>query len=105
MRCVRSVSYSILLNGQPSGNIVPSCGIRHGDPLSPYFFIVCAEALSTLLQQAERVGELSGVPISRGAIRISHLLFADNSLVFCRANLREWGRIHELLSLYESASG
>ncbi len=76
------MSYSILLNGQPYGNIVPFRGIRHGDPLSPYFFIVCSEALSTLLQQAERVGELSGVPISRGAIRISHLLFANDVMVF-----------------------
>lgn len=92
MQCVRSVSYSILINGQPHGHIIPSRGIRQGDPLSLFFFIICAEALSSLLQQAGRVGGLTGVPISRGIIRISHLLFGNDSLVFCRANLRNGGK-------------
>ena len=49
MTCVRTVSYSVLVNGQPYGTIVPTWGIRQGDPLSPYFFILCAEGLSLLL--------------------------------------------------------
>jgi hypothetical protein len=50
------------------------------------------------------VGDLTRVPISRGGIRISHLLFADDSLILCRANRLEWGRVHALLSVYEKAS-
>jgi hypothetical protein len=66
MTCVRTVSYSILINMHPYGFITPSRGIRQGDPLSPYFFILCAEGLSSLLQMAEREGRVSGLPIVRG---------------------------------------
>jgi len=105
MSCVRTVSYSILINGQAQGHIVPTRGVRQGDPLSPYFFIICAEAMSSLLHQTAKDGVLFGVPISRGGTTINHLFFADDSLLFCRANLREWGKIQEVLDCYEMASG
>jgi hypothetical protein len=54
MGCVQSVSYSIIINGSPVGDIHPSRGIRQGDHISPYLFLICAEALSALLQQAEK---------------------------------------------------
>jgi hypothetical protein len=69
--CVRSVSYSILINGQPYGKIKPSRGIRQEDPLSPYLFILCAEGLSTLLNKAGREGWITGLPITRRGIRIN----------------------------------
>ena len=50
MSCVRSVSYSILLNGQPVGSIKPSRGLHQGDPLSPYLFLLCAMGLQGLVQ-------------------------------------------------------
>jgi hypothetical protein len=101
MVCVRTVTYSILINGQPHENIVPTRGIRQGDPLSPYFFILCAESLSTMLQSAEQEGWLTGLPISRGGTRISHLFFADDNLLFCRASIVEWVKTQEILEAYE----
>jgi ribonuclease HI len=105
MTCVRTVTYSILINGQPYGNIQPTRGIRQGDPLSPYFFILCAEGLSHLLHKAERENKISGLPVVRGGIRINHLFFADDSLLFCNANMFEWIQIQELLRVYEQTSG
>ncbi|XP_042939551.1 uncharacterized protein LOC122274591 [Carya illinoinensis] len=65
-KCLNSVSYSILVNGEPQQKFYPSRGIRQGDPLSPYIFILCAKALSTLLNQAEDRGSLTSAPLGRG---------------------------------------
>ena len=60
MRCITSVTYKVLMNGDPRGNIVPGRGLRQGDPLSPFIFILCTEALVSLLNQAENQGKITG---------------------------------------------
>jgi hypothetical protein len=105
MGCVRSVSYSIIINGCLVGDIRPSRGIRQGDPISPYLFIIYAEALSALLQQAEKNGVITGVPTSPRGPTLSHLFFVDDSIIFCKANLVEYRRIMRILGIYEKGSG
>jgi hypothetical protein len=105
MGCVQSVSYSIIINGSPVGDIQPSRGICQGDPISPYLFLICAEALSALLQQAEKNGVISGVPTSPRGPKLSHLFFTDDSIIFCNANSVEWRRIMRILGIYEKGSG
>ncbi|OMO90013.1 reverse transcriptase [Corchorus capsularis] len=105
MQCVRTVSYSILVNGVQTRRIVPSRGIRQGDPLSPYLFLLCMEGFSSLLQHAERIGDIHGVEVARNAPCISHLFFADDSLLFLRASLGECDAIKNLLRIFELASG
>jgi exonuclease III len=73
MTCVRTVTYSVLINGRPFGHIRPSRGIRQGDPLSPYLFILCAEGLSTLIHKAKREGKITGIPVAKGGTKITHL--------------------------------
>jgi hypothetical protein len=105
MMCVKTVRYSILVNGAPCGLITPSRGIQQVDPISPYLFLICAEALSAMLTQANMDGRLNGVPTSRRGPILSHLFFADDSLLFCRANLCQWNHLTSILQMYEEASG
>lgn len=83
MSCVRSVSYSVLINRSPYGSITPQCGIRQGDPLSPYLFILCSEMLTQKLNREEAEGRIKGIAISTHGTRVSHLLFAEDSFFFC----------------------
>ena len=89
MSCINLVMYLVLLNGVPGSNIKPSRGLRQGDPLSPYLFLVCAMGLQGLLHKAESEGLIRGVSICRSGSRVSHLYFADDSVLFCRAKESE----------------
>ena len=86
MACVGSVSYQILVNGVPRGDIRPTRGIRQGDPLSPYLFLICSKALNQQLQHAARSEVIRGFSLCRNGPRISYLFFANDTLLFCRAS-------------------
>ena len=101
MECVQSVSYSVLINGKPKGYFHPSRGLRQGDPISPYLFLLCAEGLHALLTKATVSRQLQGLSISRGGPKLTHLFFADDSVLFCRATLMECNTIMEILRKYE----
>ncbi|KAK9984473.1 hypothetical protein SO802_033998 [Lithocarpus litseifolius] len=105
MRCVRSVTYSIKINGSPRGHIIPSRGIRQGDPLSPYLFLLCAEGLSALIKASVASGNMKEVSMCRGGPILSHLFFADDNLIFCKASLEECNALQKVLRVYEEASG
>ncbi|KAL5555846.1 hypothetical protein UlMin_038082 [Ulmus minor] len=87
------------------GYIRPSRGLRQGDPLSPYLFLLCTEGLSTLIHSSERSGQLHGMRCGTNGPTISHLFFADDSLLFVEATPASCYAIKEILSHYETASG
>lgn len=97
--------YSVLINGQPYGHIIPGRGIRQGDPLSPSLFVLCTEALIHILNQAERRGKISGIQFYNSGTSVNHLLFADDTLLVCKANKEECEEIMKCLSTYEQISG
>ena len=105
LECISSVQYGVLINGQPHGLITPQRGLRQEDPLSPYLFILCTEALIANIKKAERMKQLTGLKVARSCPAISHLLFADDSLFFCKANKEECQTILRILKEYEKVSG
>lgn len=100
-----SATYNIVHDGRIMGPIIPSRGIRQGYPLSPYLFILCAEGLSALIRWFEQKGWIHGCKVANGAPRVSHMLFADDSYLYCKATLQEAHKFQELLSLFEKTSG
>ncbi|EPS64876.1 hypothetical protein M569_09903, partial [Genlisea aurea] len=105
MLLISSVTYSVLVNGSTAGRFAPTRGIRQGDPLSPYLFILCADTLSAMLKTAASGSPDIGVQIAPGAPRISHLLFADDTIIYVRATLASMCLIKSVLASYEAASG
>jgi hypothetical protein len=105
MACVTSVSYSVRFNSQMTEGFTPTRGIRQGDPLSPYLFLLCAEGLSSCLLHAEEVGGIEGIKVCRNAPSVSHLLFADDSLILLKADLNNATSLQQVLETYCANSG
>lgn len=105
METVCTASYLVLINGEPRGHITPSRGIKQGDPLYPYLFLLCTEGLSSLIRHAVAFQNLHGILSCTNGVCISHLLFAYDSFIFCQATEGECQHLLELLSQYEQASG
>lgn len=85
--------------------MAPSRGIRQGDPLSLYLFILCTEVLSAMCNQAQLSGALQGVKVSRGSPAVNHLLFADDTMFFCRSNPSCVNTLKNILNKYADISG
>lgn len=103
--CISTVSYCVLQDCKEIGPIHPKRGLRQGDPLSPYLFILLAEGLSAMLSNLESRGSIHGISIARGAPKISHLFFADDSFIFIKANQTESATMKQTLDIYGKASG
>ena len=87
------------------GNINPTRGIHQGDRLSLYLFLLCAMGLQSLMQQAEVDGHIQGAAIYRNGPQVSHLLFANDSVLFCGATEIKCEKIMDILAIYERGSG
>ena len=103
--CVESVDYSVLVSNEIVGPIILGRGLRKGNPLSPYLFIIGAEGLSSLIRDAEDRGIISGVKVCRSAPSVSHLLSADDCFLFFKAEESQAQVMKSILTIYEEASG
>jgi hypothetical protein len=104
MHLVTIVSFQVLFNGGKLDSFIPSRGVHQGDPISPYLFLLAAEGLSCLLK-CSFSPELHGLKVAPTALAVSHLLFADDSLLLFKAEMEIVGKVQELLDVYCMASG
>ena len=84
--CITTASFSVMINGSLEGFFNNTRGLRQGDPLSPYLFVIGMEVFSILVDKAASGGFLSGFNlVSKGGeeMQITHLLFVEDTLVFC----------------------
>jgi hypothetical protein len=105
MKLVSSVSFSVLFNGTPLDEFHPTRGLRQGDPISPYLFLLAAEGLSGLLKKSRQSASLQGIKVATTAPAVNHLLFADDSLLFVKACEEGAREVSDLLEKYCNASG
>ena len=106
MEAILLVSLSIMINDTPNGFIISSRGIRQGDPLSPYFLIICMVVLSqSLTKEAFSHKSGIGVKIYPRVTTIPCLLFTYDCLLFCKAQQWSCTRLRNLLESFCTNSG
>lgn len=105
MVCASSVSMRVLFNGETTNVFSPTWGIRQGDPLSPYLFVLCVEKLAHCIQDKVAGGNWKPIVLSRGGLSLSHLFFADDLLLFGEANTDQMRVMSECLDRFYRASG
>ena len=105
LQCVSTESSSVLINGGKTECFSPSRGLRQGDPISPYLFIICQEILSRLIERQFTLGNISGAKMNTSGPTFTHVMFADDLMLFSKANRREVSVLNECLDTYCRWSG
>lgn len=105
MESMPLVSYKVKDNDSYTHRFFSHRGLRQGDPLSLYLFILCAEGQSAMLQRAEKERKITGVRICKKAPTVNHQFFADDSLILTKAEVSGAQELTRILEVYEMGSG
>ena len=106
--CITSVRFSVLVNGSPEGFFGSSRGLRQGDPLSPLLFLLIMEVLNRLLKKTEECNLIRGFHVgsmNSVGVRISHLLFGNDTILFCDASREQLLSIRLVLCCFQAFTG
>ncbi|KAK4279954.1 hypothetical protein QN277_011647 [Acacia crassicarpa] len=105
MECVTSTTYNVLWNGERTDFFVPKRGIRQDDPISPYLFVLCMERLSHVICDSVTANNWRPIRVTRVGPSISHLMFADDLLLFGELQLSKQNVLWGALTLFVELPG
>lgn len=105
MGCVTGPSMNLLWNGERTESFQPLRGLRQGDPLSPYLFVLCMERLCHMIERSIARKQWKPISISCGGPKLSHICFADDLILFAEASVSQIGIIRGVLESFCNASG
>ncbi|KAK3206960.1 hypothetical protein Dsin_021006 [Dipteronia sinensis] len=103
--CISTPKMSVLVNGSPTAQFILERGLRQGDPLSPFLFNIISEGLSCLFKKAVVLGLMKGVVFGSDAIHITHLQFADVTIIFLEPRVEYLMNTRRILRCFELATG
>ena len=103
--CVSSAEACVLLNGSPSHPFKLQRGLRQGDPLSPFLFVLVVEVLNLMIEKATSMQHWSGISVCNNGPILTHLQFADDTILFTSQGMESLLNIKKTLILFQLASG
>lgn len=103
--CLSFANFSVIINGRPRGKFGASRGLRQGDPLSPFHFILVVDVLSKILERANVSSLIEGLTVGRENFEVTHLQFADDTIFFLKDNDQNWANLNSILESFCFISG
>ena len=103
--CLESSSISVLVNGSPTTEFKPMKGLRQGDPLAPFLFLIAAEGLAGVVRQAEEKNLVESIEVGEKQVKVSMLQYADDTLFFCKASIQSVMTLKAILKCFELVYG
>ena len=103
--CLSTVFFSIFINGRPRGKFKRSRGLRQGDPLSPFLFTLVVDVLGRLIDKSIQCRVIRGFIVEKDKVEVSHLQFAEDTLLFMEANCNFFLNYLAILEVFGYISG
>ncbi|KAH0735285.1 hypothetical protein KY285_010992 [Solanum tuberosum] len=104
MTCVTTTHFSVRVNGESYGYFEGKRGLRQGDPISPLLFVIVMEYLSRILRKMSDLPDFKFHPLCK-VTKLTHLIFADDLMIFCRGDMSSVTRVMEALDHFSQVTG